>query len=175
MARAICRCGQTLEIPPGEASHVVCPKCSARARIVRKPRSDAEVGVGQVAGDGFARIACPCGRKLKVSLRDQPTHGKCPECGRVVPVPSDAATFTTPEAPTAEMPAVDQARLDAWTRKHRGGAGSVTAEAPAFTAVTQSSLPHKNEAGLRVCPQCGKPIHMGADTCRTCGIVVPRR
>ncbi len=33
----------------------------------------------------------------------------------------------------------------------------------------------KFEAGLRVCPGCGKPVHMSATTCRECGSPVPRR
>ena len=166
MAQAVCRCGQPLDVPPGEVSHLVCPTCSAKVRIVRKPRSDA--GAGSSPGsssDGFARFACPCGRKLKVSLLERPSHGKCPECGKVVPVPADLASYVSAEAPTAEMPAVDQARLDAWAQKH------LAASAPAGP----TGPPRRIEAGLRVCPQCGKPIHMGANSCRTCGIVVPKR
>ena len=184
MARAICRCGQPLEIPSGEVSHIVCPTCSARVRIVRKPRSDAEVAASPgSSGDGYARFACPCGRKLKVNLRDHPTHGRCPECGRVVPVPSDAATYTTPDADTAEMSPTDRARLDAWVRRHQGPppappSGSSTASAliPALEPGSGTrAAPHKNEAGLRICPQCGKPVHMAAETCRACGASVPRR
>ena len=82
-----------------------------------------------------------------------------------MPVPENATSAVSPEEPTAEMPAIDQARLDAWTQKHLGAAGPATAAGP----------PRTVEKGLRVCPQCGKPIHMGADACRTCGISVPRR
>ena len=169
MGQAICRCGQPLVVPPGEVTHLTCPTCSAKVRIVRKPRSDQGAGASGgrspgSSGDGYVRFPCPCGRKLKVSLLERPTHGKCPECGRVVPVPADAASYVSPEAPTGEMPAADQAQLDAWARSHlgkRAGSGIVTSG--------------RIEAGLRVCPQCGKPVHMGSETCRTCGIVVPRR
>jgi hypothetical protein len=44
-----------------------------------------------------------------------------------------------------------------------------TPEAPGPAA------PVKIEAGLRVCPRCGRPVHLGAETCRQCGAHVPRR
>lgn len=163
MGRAICRCGQPLEVPPGDVAHVTCPTCAAKVRIVRKPRPGASTTGGGPAssGDGYIRFECPCGRKLKVSLLERPSHGKCPDCGRVVPVPADGMALVPAEASTAEMPAVDQAKLDAWARK--------------FAATGADGAPRRAEAGLRVCPQCGKPIHMGADSCRTCGVVVPKR
>jgi hypothetical protein len=33
----------------------------------------------------------------------------------------------------------------------------------------------KFETGLRVCPRCQKPLHLGSDHCRECGTVVPRQ
>jgi ribosomal protein L40E len=33
----------------------------------------------------------------------------------------------------------------------------------------------KAEAGLRVCPRCGRPLHLSAVTCRDCGAPVPKR
>lgn len=166
MGQAICRCGQPLEVPQGEVAHVVCPACAAKVRIVRKPRSGAMAGGNPgSSGDGYIRFACPCGRKLKVSLLERPSHGKCPDCGRVVPVPADGAALVSAETPTAEMPAVDQARLDAWARKYLA----------ASAGGADGAAPKRVEAGLRVCPKCGKPIHMGADACRTCGVVVPKR
>ena len=168
MGQAICRCGQPLEVPPEQVSHLICPTCSAKVRIIRKPRSDAGQAKGGgspgSSGDGFVRFSCPCGRKLKVSLLERPTHGKCPGCGNVVPVPADAASYISANAPTEEIPAVDQARLEAWTQGHAGR-----------SSPSKTAPPRKLEAGLRVCPQCGKPIHMGADSCRTCGISVPKR
>ena len=44
---------------------------------------------------------------------------------------------------------------------------------PASGAAPPSMV--KFEAGLRVCPRCGKPVHMSATTCRECGSPVPRR
>ncbi|MBY0394857.1 MAG: hypothetical protein K2X91_00090 [Thermoleophilia bacterium] len=31
------------------------------------------------------------------------------------------------------------------------------------------------EAGLRICPRCGMPVHLSAENCRQCGATVPRR
>ena len=88
MGQAICRCGQPLEVPPGEVVHVTCPTCAAKVRIVRKSKAGAgSAGNPASSGDGYIRFECPCGRKLKVSLLERPSHGKCPDCGRVVPGP----------------------------------------------------------------------------------------
>ncbi len=171
MARATCRCGQTLEMPPEGVEHVVCPRCDARVRIIRKSRAAGPATLA-VVGDGFIRFSCPCGRRLKVSAAERPTHGKCPDCDRIVPVPSNASgsSSAVAESPTAEMAATDLAMLDAWARSHaaRSNGATSTAEMPNVPV-------RRAEAGLRVCPRCGKPIHLGADTCRACGTSVPRR
>ena len=68
------------------------------------------------------------------------------------------------------MAAADLAMLDAWAKGHaaRGTNG------PTSTAEMALNSPARRaEAGLRVCPRCGKPIHLGADACRACGISVP--
>ena len=168
MGQAICRCGQPLEVPPGEVVHVVCPTCAAKVRIVRKPKlGTVAAGNPGSSGDGYIRFACPCGRKLKVSLLERPSHGKCPDCGRVVPVPADNMAQVPAEAPTADMPAVDEARLAAWAKKYAGSAGG--------DGQGNGSASQAGGSRLRICPKCGKPIHMGADACRTCGVVVPKR
>ena len=56
-------------------------------------------------------------------------------------------------------------RLEEWTKAHLK-----RQEAPRATAPTAT----RTEAGLRVCPGCGKPLHLGATECRDCGIPVPR-
>ncbi len=167
MARATCRCGQALDLPPEGVERVVCPKCEARVRIVRK-RSPAGPGASSPAGDGFIRFSCPCGRRLKVSAAERPGHGKCPDCDRIVPVPA-GATSDAAETPTQEMDPADVARLNAWAKAHidRSEGSTTTAEMPLAR--------RGGEAGLRVCPRCGKPIHLGADSCRDCGISVPKR
>jgi len=159
------------------------------------------------AGDGYVRFNCPCGRRLKVQAEDRPEAGKCPDCGRVVPVPETAWSEagvaaqgpgdsqrpgrSRPASRTADMDAADLARLEAWASRHVGRplpaeaprqAGTTTShEALGAVAPSQASKPEgpptaiKMEAGLRVCPRCGKPVHMSATVCRNCGEPVPKR
>ena len=179
MSGPTCRCGQPLEIPPPGVEHVICPRCSAKVRLVRKRRPDA-ASSGLGSGDDFIRFNCPCGRRLKVSAIDRPSHGKCPDCGRVVPVSGDGVGA---ESPTEELAAADVALLEAWTKSHlaRGngsaaGTGTGKGGGPRSTAeMAQDDPGRRAEAGFRVCPRCGKPIHLNADTCRSCGTPVPRR
>jgi hypothetical protein len=190
MPRATCRCGHTLKIPDDGPERVVCPTCGAKVRVRRKgPRLD--------DGDGFIRFPCPCGRRLKVRVDPDagpPQEGKCPDCGRIVPVPtsrpSSSGTFATshPEAITEELSVDDRAMLDAWT-KRRLALAKAPADSPSETVTgphpisspspDSSSLPPpstvKMEAGLRVCPRCGKPVHLSAVVCRECGAHVPKR
>jgi predicted RNA-binding Zn-ribbon protein involved in translation (DUF1610 family) len=158
MPRATCRCGEILDVPDG-TERVVCPKCSARVRI----RQGASAG----ADDRFIRFACPCGRRLKVNAQDPPPHGKCPDCGRVVPVPA-SSVLADPEGKTEELSSAAMLKLDEWAKSHTKEEGGLlsTSTRPAAT---------RSEAGLRVCPSCGKPIHLGASQCRECGTPVPKR
>jgi ribosomal protein L40E len=92
------------------------------------------------------------------------------------------------------MDAEDLARLQEWSARHQGrpGAGrpaggddATPAAVPAAPGpdlglgpVSLGATPPsmvKYEAGLRVCPRCGKPVHLSATTCRECGSPVPRR
>ncbi len=91
---------------------------------------------------------------------------------------------------TEEMDAEDLARIQEWTASHLGRSGGpgLDREAtpagvlpvagfgadPTFGEASQTSKV-KFEAGLRVCPACGKPVHLSATTCRECGSPVPRR
>jgi len=165
--------------------HVICPRCSAKVRLVRKrPAGASSSSSGIGPGDQFIRFHCPCGRRLKVSAIDRPSHGKCPDCGRVVPVP--VGSGHDDEAPTEELAAADVAMLEAWSESHLGqgnghGSGKSGKSAscgggPKSTAEMARDAPGRRaEAGFRVCPRCGKPIHLNADTCRGCGTPVPRR
>lgn len=173
MARATCRCGQDLQVPANGASHMTCPRCSAKVRLIRKTRLGDGEGVPVASSDGFIRFNCPCGRRLKVSATDRPTHGKCPDCDRIVPVPEGVGagiplSTNSAETPTDEFAPSQVAAIETWIKGHTGAKS--TAEMAAEAVGRRGG-----EAGLRVCPRCGKPIHLGADACRGCGISVPKR
>jgi hypothetical protein len=77
------------------------------------------------------------------------------------------------------MDAADLSRLEQWASGH-GGKPVAAADPPQGlgTTVSHESLDAaavKMEAGLRVCPRCGKPVHMSATVCRDCGEPVPKR
>ncbi len=172
MPRAVCRCGQDLPIPSDPSERVTCPSCGAKVRIRVKGPSSSALEATQFSPDGFLRFFCPCGRRLKVDAIDPPSHGQCPDCKTVVPVPkTDLAPNRPsghPEAPTEELSAVDRAMLDRWAADHRarsGGGAAIAAPPP----------PVRDEVGLRVCPRCGLPVHLGAEACRACGTPVPRK
>jgi hypothetical protein len=198
MARVTCRCGEVLKVPAGGGpERIDCPRCGARIRL-RRPASPSGsvVEMGETEG-GYIRFRCPCGRRLKVVAADRPAAGKCPDCGRVVPVPASAwsdpapggkSGWTDPDARTEDLDQDDLARLEQWAARHAGRSSRPAgreATPPGLPAVSVpevgSALPDlppsmvKFEAGLRVCPRCGKPVHMSATTCRECGSPVPRR
>lgn len=175
MPRATCRCGQELNVPGSGNERVVCPKCGARVRV-RWGRARS------IPADGYLRFFCPCGRRLKVSAEAPPKFGKCPDCGRVVPVPpvesagKHAHPPGHPESLTEELSAADTAMLDEWAQRHLGQAGAVRKEPPSSSTAIQTKKPTgRVEAGLRVCPKCGKPVHLSAVVCRECGAPVPKR
>src|SRR5437899_1677942 len=120
MPRATCRCGQALNVPDDGTARTVCPQCGARVKIRRPAGSYA---------DGYLRFNCPCGRRLKVDAANPPSHGKCPDCGRVVPVPpaSQSLPVGHPETPTEELSNEDLAVLDRWTRGHLAPASAAVA------------------------------------------------
>ena len=202
MARVSCRCGETLQVKAGDPDRLVCWKCGAKIRVHRAPSAPQAAGA---ASDGYIRFNCPCGRRLKVQAVDRPDAGKCPDCGRVVPVPDSA--WDSPEASrgagmqahsgrsrpndrTEEMDALDLERLERWANKHLAAdshsvenaqddsTGSYQSLQPTLLEKpVQTSAPSavKIEAGLRVCTRCGKPLHMSATVCRECGEPAPRR
>jgi hypothetical protein len=198
MARVTCRCGEKLKVPADAPERIECPKCGAKIRLRRPTPEEIEA-----AGDGFVRFHCPCGRRLKVPTKGRPAAGKCPDCGRVVPVPEDAWASSRrglksvpgdPEARTEELDADDMARLEQWAAPHLAHAdptakpgekttslvpvlpGAVPVSDTAYiNPATPPNSAVKFEAGMRICPRCKKPIHLGASTCRACGTPVPRQ
>jgi len=201
MPPVTCRCGEKLKIPPDGPERIECPKCGARIRLRRSMPPQEKVETG----DGFLRFLCPCGRRLKVPAADRPVAGKCPDCGRVVPVPTSAqgvsnaapakkTSLSDPEARTEELDTNDLAQLENWAARHLANSSRPADPLPTTTGfltvasggdpaantglVTPSMPPPsvvKFEAGLRVCPRCKKPVHLGAANCRECGTPVPRQ
>jgi len=179
MPRATCRCGQALPVPKDPSERVVCPKCGSRVRV-RFPSPSASDVTEMASPDGYIRFLCPCGRRLKVDSENPPSHGRCPDCGNIVPVPRsiDARDRMTghPEAPTEEMSAEDQAALERWVADHQAR-GTTIAAAVSPPTVPAAAPPSSDrmEVGLRVCPRCGQPVRLGSEICRGCGTPVPKR
>lgn len=201
MPRVTCRCGEKLIVQQSGPERIDCPRCGAKIRLRRVL---AQVPEGEF-NDGFVRFLCPCGRRLKVSAIDRPVAGKCPDCGRVVPVPtSDKAHVhvqipkptvnANTEARTEDLDVMDLATLKEWATRHVEN--PTRSEAPISTTTDLQPLMSnigtdaevgfvppafplasavKFEAGLRICPRCKKPVHLGAATCRECGTPVPRQ
>jgi hypothetical protein len=168
--KAKCRCGAVLTVEDERADRVVCTGCGARVRLRRPGPVD----------DGFIRFSCPCGRRLKVPSDQPPSHGKCPECSRIVPVPLSGLAGV--ESRTEELRPEEATRIDEWAAEHiRKGSrvpkdvGPSTLPPAPVSVVAEPVQSERSEAGLRVCPQCGRPVHLGSGTCRQCGIAVPRR
>ncbi len=201
MPRVTCRCGERLKVQPGGPDRIECPKCGAKIRL--RHTAPTTMASGRDGGDGFLRFLCPCGRRLKVPAVDRPVSGRCPDCGRIVPVPTSSqtkslsastpgASQTDSEARTEELDDDDLARLETWgtqytsrsdqpapplstaTDIHAIATGSDPGVGFAIPMLPPSSEV-KFEAGLRVCPRCKKPVHLGAAICRECGTPVPRQ
>ncbi len=132
MARVICRCGETLEVSSGNPEHLTCLQCGAKIRVRRSPKNKTATAS---SGDGFVRFYCPCGRRLKIRIQEQSEAGKCPDCGRIVPVPESARLATDKTSKqaqdrgqrgrplsgmrTVDMDAADFERLEQWSRHHQ--------------------------------------------------------
>jgi predicted RNA-binding Zn-ribbon protein involved in translation (DUF1610 family) len=199
MPRVTCRCGEVISVQSADGpERVDCPKCGARIRLRRQSpaASSSLIGGASETDDGYVRFPCPCGRRLKVRATTRRQAGKCPDCGRLVPVPELAGPSPAPvsvprvdpDARTQDLDANDWARLEEWSTRHTGrspgAAGGDEATPTGVPHIQVGPSPYaggpapsmvKFEAGLRVCPRCGKPVHISATTCRDCGAAVPPR
>ena len=203
MARVSCRCGETLDYDPYGPERIVCPRCGSKVRVRRPiPGGAAESRPKPhviPVDDGYIRFPCPCGRRLKIRAKDRPEAGRCPDCGRIVPVPATAWNvpgknprsegFAPDDQRTGEFSPEDIARISTWTQhwaakreaarpvasRDRPDEGSTPASGVPLVNVAPRPSSVKMEAGLRVCPRCGKPVHLGAANCRECGALVPKR
>lgn len=202
MARVTCRCGEVLTVTSGESERLTCPRCGANIRI---RRSTTARNGSPSPDDGYVRFPCPCGRRLKVRKNGHPAAGRCPDCGRVVPVPASAweqvpgslgyvdqhgAGRLAPEARTADLEPADLQRLARWSETHRASkeqargpgreSAATTSQRAGTTPTTEAGTGAspgsvKREAGFRICPRCKSPLHLGATVCRSCGEPAPRR
>jgi predicted RNA-binding Zn-ribbon protein involved in translation (DUF1610 family) len=200
MSRVTCRCGEVITVKSDAGpERIDCPRCGARIRLRRKSTAAASsslIGGASESADGYIRFYCPCGRRLKVRASGGRQAGKCPDCGRMVPVPGSSgsmvigtlASRVDPDARTDDLDAEDMARLQEWSERHTGrvpgGADGPDATPTGVPQIRVGPSPYGEgpgpsvvsfEAGLRVCPRCGKPVHISATTCRECGASVPRR
>ena len=94
-----------------------------------------------------------------------------------------------PAGRTEDMDAADLERLERWASRHQAASnhnqqlgGESTTSHQALSAVSPTAMAQdsaspvmKMEAGLRVCSRCGKPLHISATVCRSCGEPVPKR
>ncbi|GIW85880.1 MAG: hypothetical protein KatS3mg108_0204 [Isosphaeraceae bacterium] len=189
MPKAFCRCGQELTLSGESGERILCPACGARIKIRSRDEPPTTVPAPPPPPhDAFIRFYCPCGQRLKVHVDEGLTHGKCPACGRIVPVPSlppaphaAARTAGDPETPTADLDPADRALLERWCQEHQQAALPIPIGSPqaalgstssAQVSLTRARADHV-ESGLRICPGCRKPVHMKAQTCRHCGSTVP--
>jgi predicted RNA-binding Zn-ribbon protein involved in translation (DUF1610 family) len=168
MHRATCQCGQELKIETAGTPKVMCPRCGAAIRVRWRTESIEEESI---------RFTCPCGQKLKVPATQAATFGRCPRCNRVVPVPASASRdFSAPDADTIDLTPLELAALDAWARGHAGPAANIDPDrTPVHAQPSPPIRPNQAEAGLRICPNCDKPVHLSATVCRNCGTPVPRK
>lgn len=118
MAKVKCRCGNEVlfEPAPGvDTVKVLCHRCGSRIRV--RLGSDFKSIEASKENDGFVRFFCPCGRRLKVAAKSpMPSHGRCPDCGRTVPVPATEIRKNADpaESPTCELTPEETAQFKEW-------------------------------------------------------------
>jgi hypothetical protein len=81
---------------------------------------------------------------------------------------------------TEDMLPTERELLEAWTQAHRqggpvvGGTGSAESAATGPTSTEEGPIVPRTERGLRICPGCGRPLHLAAVVCRHCGASAPK-
>jgi hypothetical protein len=83
-----------------------------------------------------------------------------------------------PESVTEELSTADLAALEQWKQRvteARVPAADAHASTATMAVPPTPATGGKVEAGLRVCPRCGKPVHLSSIVCRECGAHVPKR
>jgi hypothetical protein len=123
MSKVKCRCGNEVLFEPAPGADtvkVLCHRCGSRIRV-RISSSEKQPLESPKKSDGFVRFFCPCGRRLKVIAKAaMPSHGRCPDCGRTVPVPAPENTrMDDPaEMPTSELSPEEVAVMNGWRSRY---------------------------------------------------------
>jgi membrane associated rhomboid family serine protease/predicted RNA-binding Zn-ribbon protein involved in translation (DUF1610 family) len=97
--RTACACGKSIKVARQYVGRAVrCPHCG---RSVVIPSQSDSFGTPlaptttkrdpAAARDGFIRLVCPCGKKLKVPAHYAGRSGKCPQCGAHLRIPPPLA------------------------------------------------------------------------------------
>lgn len=126
MSKVKCRCGNEVLFEPAPGADtvkVLCHRCGSRIRV-RISSSEKLASENSRKEDGFVRFFCPCGRRLKVIAKStMPSHGRCPDCGRTVPVPAlETSRLEDPaESPTTELTPEEINAMSEWRKSFKAG------------------------------------------------------
>ena len=97
-------------------------------------------------------------------------------------MPVTGISTTNAETPTQELSLEDTSMIESWVQSHfarsSDKSSGIIRGGPAPKSTAEMSLkptPGRTEVGFRVCPKCGKPLHLSAEVCRACGTSVPKQ
>ncbi len=97
--RTACACGKSIKVARQYVGRAVrCPHCG-RGVVIPTQRDSFGAPLPPTstrhapaaAPDGFIRLICPCGKKLKVPAHYAGRGGKCPQCGAQLRIPPPLA------------------------------------------------------------------------------------
>ena len=167
----------------GGPERLTCLRCGAKIRVRRSPKNKRATAP---SGDGFVRFYCPCGRRLKIRVEEQSEAGKCPDCGRIAPVPESAQLATDKTSKqaqdqgqrdrlpsgmrTVDMDTADLEYLDQWSRRHQAKASWPEEPEQGVTPDTKleaQEVPHTEATFLEV-PKVLN-VEAGLRVCTRCG------